>query len=222
MAYSDIDRSSFEPKGLALAALLNGGLLAAALLAGSTVANIIKDKPLKSILIDVSKEKPPPPPPVQREKKLEKKLVIPRTDTNQKSARSGNMLGEDQTRPAIDDSGTDIVIPTPPILPPAPFIEPHQAVIKIARLDPRFGASLQPEYPPSELRAGTEGSVAIRVLVGIDGRVKDVQILSAASDGLAEATKKQALKKWRFIAATSDGDPIESWREMTVRFEIPE
>ena len=32
----------------------------------------------------------------------------------------------------------------------------------------------------------------------------------------------QAVSKWRFLPATRDGEAIESWREMTVRFQLPE
>jgi periplasmic protein TonB len=37
-----------------------------------------------------------------------------------------------------------------------------------------------------------------------------------------DTTRDQALRKWRFTPATEDGTPVESWREMTVKFEMPE
>jgi protein TonB len=45
--------------------------------------------------------------------------------------------------------------------------------------------------------------------------------LRADDPSFLEATRKQALAKWRFLPATRDGQPVESWREMTVRFELP-
>jgi protein TonB len=36
------------------------------------------------------------------------------------------------------------------------------------------------------------------------------------------ATRRQALAKWRFKPATLDGVAVESWKEMTVRFVMPD
>ncbi|WP_260581590.1 energy transducer TonB [Sphingopyxis sp. PET50] len=60
----------------------------------------------------------------------------------------------------------------------------------------------------------------VRVLIGTDGRVKQVELVSTDSPGFFEATKRRALAKWRFKPATRGGVPEESWKEMTVRFEI--
>jgi protein TonB len=60
----------------------------------------------------------------------------------------------------------------------------------------------------------------VRVLIGTDGRVKEVQQISAASTAFFEATRKQALTKWRFTPGTRDGAPVEAWRTMAVRFEL--
>ena len=45
----------------------------------------------------------------------------------------------------------------------------------------------------------------LRILVGTDGRVRQVQILNATDPDFARATEKQALKAWRFKPATRDG-----------------
>lgn len=87
-----------------------------------------------------------------------------------------------------------------------------------ARIDPR--STLQPAYPPSEQRAGNEGSVTVRLVVGVDGRVKSVTRVSAASDAFFRATERQALTYWRFKPATIDGRPVESQAIMTVHFRL--
>ena len=68
---------------------------------------------------------------------------------------------------------------------------------------------------------GREGKVVVRVLVGIDGRVTQVELLSAASNTFA-ATRKQALSKWRFTPATRDGVPQEDSRSVAVTFVLNE
>jgi protein TonB len=101
-----------------------------------------------------------------------------------------------------------------------PYVPPHVPVLVGARPDPRFARALQPDYPPSERRAEREGRVTVRVLVGIDGRVKQIELVSAASDQFFEATRRQALEKWRFTPATRDGIPEEAWRTMSVTFVL--
>jgi protein TonB len=78
----------------------------------------------------------------------------------------------------------------------------------------------QPPYPSQLLRMGVEGKAVVRVLIGTDGRVKQVAVISADDPLFAEATERQALKKWRFKPGTRDGVPVETWKQMTVRFEI--
>jgi protein TonB len=106
--------------------------------------------------------------------------------------------------------------PTPPA-PPPPIAKP---VIVGPEIDPRYANLLQPPYPPEEQRAGNSGRVVLRVLVGTDGRVKQVEKVSAASDAFFAAAQRQAFGKWRFKPATKDGVPIEQWKVMSLRFQI--
>lgn len=99
-------------------------------------------------------------------------------------------------------------------------IEPMVPALVAATLDPRHARDLQPDYPGSELRSAREGGVTVRVLIGIDGRVKAVERVSATSDAFFEATRRQALSRWRFTPAMRGGIPEESWKRMSVRFEL--
>ncbi len=107
----------------------------------------------------------------------------------------------------------------PPVVadPPLPAAKPP---LVIAELDPRFAGTFQPEYPPSEQRREIEGRAKVRVLIGTDGRVKAVELISTDSQGFFEETKKRALAKWRFKPATRGGVAEESWKVMTVHFQI--
>jgi protein TonB len=104
-----------------------------------------------------------------------------------------------------------------PALPPVAIAKP---VMVDAFVDPRYQGLLQPPYPAEEQRAGNSGRVVLRVLIGTDGRVKQVEKVSAASDAFFAAAQRQALGKWRFKPATRDGVPIEQWKVMSLRFQI--
>ena len=89
-----------------------------------------------------------------------------------------------------------------------------------ATQDPRYARDFQPEYPSNELRAQRDGVVVVRIRIGTDGRVKEVQQISATSAAFFEATRRQALAKWRFKPATRGDVPQESWKQITARFLI--
>ncbi|WP_321326624.1 TonB family protein [uncultured Parasphingorhabdus sp.] len=93
-------------------------------------------------------------------------------------------------------------------------------VIVGARLNTRYADRFQPAYPPGQLRLEREGEVSVRVLVGTDGRVKQIELIDAPHEDFWEATRRQALSKWRFTPETRDGKPFESWITLKVRFEI--
>ena len=95
-----------------------------------------------------------------------------------------------------------------------------QPVIVAPRLNARYAEQFQPAYPPGQLRLEREAEVSVRVLVGTDGRVKQVELIDSPHEDFWNATRKQALKSWRLTPATRDGKPFESWMTLKVRFEI--
>lgn len=136
---------------------------------------------------------------------------------------------ERQTQPTavapIVDSGPTIpapidISPLPPRQEPVPSLPAADPIFLPASIEPSAMARFQPDYPPELIRADLEGTATVRVLIGTDGRVKAVEMVSAAHPGFFEATRKQALRYWKFRPATRDGVATESWRTMTVRFTI--
>lgn len=118
--------------------------------------------------------------------------------------------------PHVPPAGTGTGTTVPQVIdPPA---QPPKLVL--ARLDERYAGLFQPDYPARAQREGIEGVAVVRVLIGTDGRVKAVELVSTDDPAFFEATKRRALTKWRFKAATRGGVPEESWKEMRVRFEI--
>jgi protein TonB len=136
--------------------------------------------------------------------------------------RDDVVLGERTDTPVIFDSGpigtAEPKIPDPVPL-PVPTPQPVPEPVRVeARLDAR--SELQPPYPASEQRAENEGSVTVRILIGADGGVKQVEKVKATSDAFFRATEQQALRHWRYKPATLDGKPVESRTTVTVRFRL--
>lgn len=213
-------KTGIKPGALTVAIGLNGAVLAALIFSAPEVIKRLEPAPLVTTNIPIT-EPPPPETPEKIVPKIKQVVIVPpplerptatdpvappRTDYTPPSGTAGRETGV--------AGGTGTIV--------APYVPPHQPVTVGAKVDPRYAKFLQPDYPPGERRMGREGKVVVRVLVGIDGRVTQVELLSAASDAFFAATRKQALSKWRFTPATRDGVPQEDWRIMTVTFVLNE
>lgn len=202
-----------RPVAAAIAIGLPAALVVAVALSPMVVEEAPHTIPLVGTLIELPKTPPPEPDP-QPDVKAQ-----PRTDTAADTPDTVFKLPSDNSNSVADGP----VILDPPPLPPGPAVTldpPAPPKLVAAQIDPRYAGQLQPDYPLRQQRAGVEGSVVVRVLIGTDGRVKAVELVRADDPAFFEATKKRALAKWRFKPATRGGVAIESWREMTVSFVI--
>ena len=77
----------------------------------------------------------------------------------------------------------------------------------------------EPSYTTTAQKAGTEGTVRVRVLVRSDGTVKKVRIISGLPYGLSYQAMDAAYQM-RFKPATKDGQPTDYWLAVTVEFNI--
>lgn len=79
---------------------------------------------------------------------------------------------------------------------------------------------VEPTYPSSSRRAGEEGTVRLKVLVDEKGRPRDVAV--AASSGFArlDQAAMEAVRKWRFVAATDGTNPISAWTHVNITFRL--
>lgn len=115
--------------------------------------------------------------------------------------------------PLPGDGGAGIIPQSdlPPI--PAPVLTEPQ-------IDARALRAFQPDYPGAMIRQSEEGKVMVRVTIGADGRVTDIERLSASNDAFWLATERHARKAWRFRPATRDGVPVGGTKILTVYFKL--
>jgi periplasmic protein TonB len=207
-----------RPVGMGAAILVNGSIILAVALSPI----VAEYRPGPTIITGTNIEDKPPPPPdkpedTQQAKKAEPIFAPDRKIDTKIPVDTGMTTStrETDTGTIMDGTGGDDFTETVRELPkpPVPIFNP-------ALRDPRFARDFQPEYPVGKLRLEIEGSVTVRVLVGTDGRVRQVQVIRATHPDFARTTEKQALKFWRFKPATRDGTPVEDWQELTVRFDI--
>jgi protein TonB len=212
--YGYLDRKSRHPGLLAAAVVLHVGVLGAIL----SYHPEILISPERGIRL----EKFPPikiPPPPKTDKKPQKQLpkADPRPQTDEPKIivpveTTANEWPEQPRQPPIDlDVGNGGKVTE--IVPPPP-------VLTNASSDSRYARDVQPPYPPALERLEIEGSVTVRIQIGIDGRVTAVELVKTDDPGFFAATRDWALKRWRFKPATRDGEPVISWLTRTVHFRI--
>ncbi|MCC6650059.1 MAG: energy transducer TonB [Candidatus Eisenbacteria bacterium] len=77
---------------------------------------------------------------------------------------------------------------------------------------------VQPEYPAEARKAGTQGTVLVQALVGRDGQVKDMRLVTRV-EGL-DAAALMAVRQWKFRPAIFGGKPVAVWVAVPVKFEL--
>lgn len=78
----------------------------------------------------------------------------------------------------------------------------------------------KPRYPAAAMRMGREAEVTLRLLIGADGKVVDVERLGKDPGmGFSKAALNAALAT-RWEPATRDDEPIEMWAEMRITFKL--
>ncbi len=181
----------------------------------------IREKILQTTNIRLDPPPPPPPQPTVKSETVVKNRTTPIPHQPEQLVKTrtdaGSFTATDELTPITSDPPAD---PGPPSGGTTVLDPPRPPVMVGATVDPRYSDALQPPYPSSEIRAQTEGRLVARVLVGVDGRVKAIEILKTPSKGLSEATRRHALARWRFKPATRDGVPYEDWMTMTLNFRL--
>jgi protein TonB len=78
--------------------------------------------------------------------------------------------------------------------------------------------TVKPDYPEFARDAQIQGTVVLHVLVGKDGRVKNVKVIKGVT-GLNDAAVG-AIKKWVFKPALSNNKPVAVWVEVPMQFHF--
>ena len=96
---------------------------------------------------------------------------------------------------------------------------------------PRIGGNIRPPkklkdvrpiYPPAMRDAGFEGVVPMEALIGVEGGVTSVRVISAQVHPELAKAAVDAVRQWRFSPTLLNGVPIEVSMTVAVQFSLPE
>src|SRR5438477_2038927 len=79
---------------------------------------------------------------------------------------------------------------------------------------------VEPEYPERPKRKHVDGLVVLKALVGTDGTIKDIKVVSG--DPLLVDAVSKAVRGWLFKPYAPEGKPIEFETQITVNFSLSE
>jgi len=109
---------------------------------------------------------------------------------------------------AVKKETTAVAVAPPPPTPPKASI--------ITSVKPK--KRVTPKYPESARTVGATGKITVRIVVGVDGKVKTATISSSFGNPACEEAALAAAKQWEFDPATKDGVPFE--QKMTIPFDF--
>jgi TonB family protein len=85
---------------------------------------------------------------------------------------------------------------------------------------PRNVKRVSPEYPASMRDAGREGVVPLEAVIGRDGLVHSVRVLSANIHPDFALAAADAVRQWRFDPTLLNGQPVEVTMTVTIAFSL--
>ena len=119
-------------------------------------------------------------------------------------------LPEPQAREGASFTVEPVRVPEPAVA----ASEQKTQIASVAVTRPVFNAAYlrnpAPRYPASARRAGTQGTVTLRVRVTREGLAARVDVEKSSGSPHLDAAALEAVKAWRFVPARQGAEPVES------------
>lgn len=131
--------------------------------------------------------------------------------------------GMDMSRPPPVDPGVveeapPGVVDTPPAPRPVETRPAPQSIVSSSAPRPLPDQSPAPRYPVAALRRGEGGEVIVRAEIGPDGVPTSVSIVSGSGSRHLDRAAQEAVRRWRFEPARSNGVPTVGSVQVPINF----
>ncbi len=83
---------------------------------------------------------------------------------------------------------------------------------------PELHQTVEATYPLLGQHMRVQGSVVLQALVGVDGTIENLRVISGP--GILTAAAQQAVRQWRFKPYLQNGQAVETKARITVNFSI--
>lgn len=118
------------------------------------------------------------------------------------------------------EAPSPIVAPPPPPPVPAPEAEPAPVLVTQPIFNADYLDNPAPPYPATSRRAGEQGRVLLRVLVGAAGRADDIQLRASSGFARLDDAARATVARWKFVPAKRGAEPIAAWVLIPISFRL--
>jgi protein TonB len=115
--------------------------------------------------------------------------------------------------------------PAPAVAPPAPAVALTSSVdltyysAREVDVNPRALHEVVPLYPDAADRQHVSGKLRLQLKLEADGRVSDIELLSATPPGVFDESALQAFREARFSPAQKNGRPVRALVQIEVVYD---
>ncbi len=183
--------------------------------------------PVEAKLIEEAKPDlpvPPPPPPPVKAPPPPPPAYVPPVDVPQTTAPSAvNAIAAVTTAPTPVQPPPAPPAPPPPVpvlASPPPPPPPPPPMVRLAPTRNDASSCTKPEYPAAARRAEEEGTVQLRFLIDIDGKVIQSQIEKTSGSVRLDEAARNALSRCLFRPGTLDAKPEQSWANVRYTWRL--
>ena len=175
--------------------------------------------PVEAVLLEEAKPDipppPPPPPPPPKNLPPPPPAYVPPAEIQVAAPSPVNAIA------AVSNTPQPVAPPSPSPSPlpvqstPQPASPPVQtsAVISASSCE-------KPDYPSASKRLEEEGTVQLKFLVGVDGKVIESAIEKSSGFRRLDEAARAGLSKCQFKPATLDGKPQQSWASLRYTWRL--
>ncbi|HEY2324598.1 MAG TPA: TonB family protein [Thermoanaerobaculia bacterium] len=119
---------------------------------------------------------------------------------------SGSDTGDRNTVDA-GQQGTDTAPAADTVFHPGADVKPAVVIYRV-----------EPQYPQGALRIHMGGTVVVKCVVDKNGSVREPEVVTSSFAAFDEPALK-ALQQWRFAPGSLHGKAVDTWFELTIRFQ---
>lgn len=168
------------------------------------------------------RDEPPPPPPPEPRPQLKPPVIAPAPQPVAMADRAPAPNAPVGTiePPAPLPPVTAVVAPAPPAPVATPSAPPAPPRIELPSSDADYLQNPKPPYPPVSKRLNEQGTVIMRVLIGVDGLPQKAELRKSSGFDRLDQSAAATVMKWRYVPGKRAGIAEAMWFNVPINFVL--
>lgn len=168
------------------------------------------------------RDEPAPPPPPEPKPQLKPPVIAPAPQPVAMADRAPAPNAPVGTiePPAPLPPVTAVVAPAPPAPVATPSAPPAPPRIELPSSDADYLQNPKPPYPPVSKRLNEQGTVIMRVLIGVDGLPQKAELRKSSGFDRLDQSAAATVMKWRYVPGKRAGIAEAMWFNVPINFVL--